>query len=590
MDKNREIELRDVLIKHLRNAGIHVVTDREEGQSVLNDAGFTVRMQSKLEKLRNAQSYIRDNLKTTSTGSIDIEVPQWVNLKVSNLLRHKITAHAINIAYLNHAFNNHGIGGKKIRNTDIPLTKQDIELAPYILVAPDRIDIGTSNNGRESVIYEKTLSNGKVMYLEAEQGLTGEKLASVNMWANLDPHKIVPPFKGTDARVSTSPSLYVQNVILESDRAKIIKDAETAIRNEEILARADKLFVFSDKTVYGFVKNDTIYIDTNELNVETPIHEYAHLWAEALRQQNPKEWDNIVSIMKSQTEFWNKVKDEYPHLETDEEIADEVLATYSGQHGMQRLREECRNYKDGNTVLNRISAALDCFWKNVSNFFGIQYKSAEEVADRVFYDLLNEVNPLVYTKKGVQKLSDRMILGQINPDPDNTPHLSYEELAKLGGKEDKPVKIKYTDTIKGFLEENGMKDGDVLVLPEKVQVGNETPITTLKKENGQILAGNHNMVSLGMLSEGERHALLHTIVDMDINKQVRFIPVKQYDEIMNEFGREGLDRIFTSEGMVQPKKEHGTEHDAAYQKALHDNFEELAKKASQQELSESVKR
>ncbi len=116
--------------------------------------------------------------------------------------------------------------------------------------------------------------------------------------------------------------------------------------------------------------------------------------------------------MKSETELWNKVKEDYPHLETDEEIADEMLATYSGQHGMQRLREECHNYKDGDTVLNRISAALDCFWKNVSNFFGIQYKGADEVADRVFYDLLNEVNPLVYTKKGVQKLSDRMILGQ----------------------------------------------------------------------------------------------------------------------------------------------------------------------------------
>jgi hypothetical protein len=54
------------------------------------------------------------------------------------------------------------------------------------------------------------------------------------MWANLDPHKIVPPFKGTDARVSTSPSLYVQNVILESDRAKIIKNLETLAQSEKI--------------------------------------------------------------------------------------------------------------------------------------------------------------------------------------------------------------------------------------------------------------------------------------------------------------------------------------------------------------------
>ena len=34
MEISKEKELRDILIKHLRNAGIHVVTDRHEGQSV----------------------------------------------------------------------------------------------------------------------------------------------------------------------------------------------------------------------------------------------------------------------------------------------------------------------------------------------------------------------------------------------------------------------------------------------------------------------------------------------------------------------------------------------------------------------------
>lgn len=116
--------------------------------------------------------------------------------------------------------------------------------------------------------------------------------------------------------------------------------------------------------------------------------------------------------MKSETELWGKVQKDYPHLGSDDEIADEVLATYSGNHGKQRLQVECQDFKNGNTIFRRIGAALDRFWKNVSNFFSIEYKSVEEVADRVFYDLLNEVNPLVYTKQGVQKLSDRMILGQ----------------------------------------------------------------------------------------------------------------------------------------------------------------------------------
>lgn len=412
MEVSKEIEIRDLLIKRLRNAGIHVVTDRDEGQSVLNDSGFTTKMQSRLGQLKDAVDFIRKKLKLASSGQTPIQVTEWVHKKTENILGHRIKEHLIDVSGLNHAYNNHGVGGKKLTPNDIPLTKQDIELAPYILMNPDRIDHGTPNSGRESIIYEKTLSNGRIVYIEAEEGLDRQSLVSKNMWANIDPHKL-SPFKVADARSEERPHVSTSdNVILDDDRAKIIKDAETAIKNEEILARADKLFVFSDKTIYGFVKNDTIYIDTNELNVETPIHEYAHLWAEALRQQNPEEWKNIVSIMKSETELWNKVKKNYPHLETDDEVADEVLATYSGRQGMKRLRDECWNNKDGDTLLKHIGIALDRFWKNVSSFFGVSYKSADEVADRVFYDLLNEINPLVYTKKGVQKLSDRMILGQ----------------------------------------------------------------------------------------------------------------------------------------------------------------------------------
>ena len=411
MEISKEKELRDILIKHLRNAGIHVVTDRHEGQSVLNDSGYTAKLQSRIEQLNKVVEFIRNSIKNVKyrKGSLEIQVPEWVNKKAELELKHKIKKHVIDIAGLNHAMNNHGTEGKKIDKTSIPLTKEDIELAPYILISPDKISKGTPLYGRESIIYEKGLSNGKIVYIEAEQGLDGNVLVSKNMWADLSPQLVSS--LAVDTRSNERSQAHVRNAIQSIDRAKIIKDAETAIKNEEILARADKFFVFSDKTVYGFVKNDTIYIDTNELNVETPIHEYSHLWAEALRQQNPDEWKNVVSIMKAETGIWNKVKENYPHLETDDEIADEVLATYSGRHGTERLRDECLNYKAGDTIFRHISAAFESFWKDVSNFFGIPYKSADEVADRVFYDLLNEVNPLVYTKQGVQKLSDRIILG-----------------------------------------------------------------------------------------------------------------------------------------------------------------------------------
>ena len=153
---------------------------------------------------------------------------------------------------------------------------------------------------------------------------------------------------------------------------------------------------------YGFTVGGKIYIDPKIANTETPIHEYAHLWAAALRGQNPKEWQNIVELMKG-TSVWDEVKKRYPELNTDDDIADEVLATYSGRRGAERLREEQRKIAGGKggvfekaeaiSALERVKQALRKFWKSVADFLHIHYKSAEEVADRVMKDLLDGVDP-----------------------------------------------------------------------------------------------------------------------------------------------------------------------------------------------------
>ena len=176
------------------------------------------------------------------------------------------------------------------------------------------------------------------------------------------------------------------------------------IFNEADLKIVDKVRFFrtADGEAYGFTVGGKIYIDPRIATAETPIHEYAHLWASALRRGNPKEWQNVVELMKD-TPVWDKVKEVYPELKTDEEIADEVLATYSGQRGAERLREETRKaaYGEGDIIekaaavsaIERVKDALRRFWRAVANFLHIRYKRADEVADRVMSDLLEGVNP-----------------------------------------------------------------------------------------------------------------------------------------------------------------------------------------------------
>ena len=153
---------------------------------------------------------------------------------------------------------------------------------------------------------------------------------------------------------------------------------------------------------YGFTVGGKIYIDPRTTTADTPIHEYAHLWAGALRQANPKEWNNIVDLMRD-TPAWDEVKRLYPELESDEEIADEALAMYSGRRGAERLREAARRAWDGSAdlgakaaaarAMGRVRDALRRFWQNVADLLHFRHISAEEVADRVMRDLMEGVNP-----------------------------------------------------------------------------------------------------------------------------------------------------------------------------------------------------
>lgn len=176
------------------------------------------------------------------------------------------------------------------------------------------------------------------------------------------------------------------------------------IFNEDDLQIVDKARFFRTPRgeAYGFTIGGRIYIDPRIASAETPIHEYSHLWAEALRHGNAGEWRNIVGLMKG-TPAWEETKSRYPELATDDEIADEVLATYSGRRGAERLREQQRKIAGGRgavvgkaetiAALEQVKEALRRFWKAVADFLHIRFSTTEEVADRVMSDLLEGVNP-----------------------------------------------------------------------------------------------------------------------------------------------------------------------------------------------------
>ncbi len=235
-------------------------------------------------------------------------------------------------------------------------------------------------------------------------------IAEVNAWTRRgeNVYKTLTSLLGTDKEVSKAlsemgfagikyPADFMRGGREDGKKNYVIFNEKDAKITDHV-----RFFRTAKGEAYGFTVGGKIYIDPKIANAETPIHEYAHLWAAALRGQNPKEWQNIVELMKG-TSVWDEVKKRYPELNTDDDIADEVLATYSGRRGAERLREEQRKIAgdkggafekaEAISALERVKQALRKFWKSVADFLHIHYKSAEEVADRVMKDLLDGVDP-----------------------------------------------------------------------------------------------------------------------------------------------------------------------------------------------------
>jgi hypothetical protein len=83
---------------------------------------------------------------------------------------------------------------------------------------------------------------------------------------------------------------------LDGECYVIFNEKDLQIKNKEKI----QFFKTSKGECYGFTVGGKIYIDTRIAKADTPIHEFTHLWARALRENNPEEWKNIVALMKKQ--------------------------------------------------------------------------------------------------------------------------------------------------------------------------------------------------------------------------------------------------------------------------------------------------
>lgn len=233
-------KLTDEDISNLIKASYANLKSGAEGN--VSGEGTKFRAKWRKGQLDKASRTIRRWLENNTRGkSFEIELPKATLDKVRKAMGRDFESHNITSNGIVHALKNHGENGLKLTGISIPLSKEDVELIPYIMTSPDRVEkASTDASGRESVRFYKDLSNGYVVVVEKEYKNSPDDMETITMWAELSS-------KATNAQQNAAPDTHVRNAILSIDIAKIRKDAEDAIEEDENLKEKTSFRVVKDK-------------------------------------------------------------------------------------------------------------------------------------------------------------------------------------------------------------------------------------------------------------------------------------------------------------------------------------------------------
>lgn len=478
---SNEVMLRDILIAHLRNFGIDVITDQAAGQRILDDyQNGILNNEIRLQSVFHGSGANFDHFDTrhhlsegegnqvfgvgTYVTAVRKVAEQYANIASLTGNKDKFIAVVDGVSF-NYNDPKHATDGvflacdklaKFGREEAVNALKQNISdyvqlgwsekeaearealnyLNSHDIHVPERgrylytVDI-PDDNGKNFLYWDGSLTSMQAETIreslykavlernddyKASEKFLAQELSVIKEGSHIgDTYGTISDYLGSDKAASEFLSgLGYTGIKVHTDHfgndPRYKDDWNYVIFNEKDLGIKDKIKFFkaANGDAYGFTVNNKIYVDPKIANSETPIHEYAHMWAAVLRAENKQEWDNVVSLMKNQKELWNSVKARYPQLTTDDEIADEVLATYSGKRGSERLREQVSRLMgesvdaESSNMFKAFEEAIKLFWHDVADLFHIHYDSAEQVADQVMSDMLHGMRPSVTEADGVK--------------------------------------------------------------------------------------------------------------------------------------------------------------------------------------------
>lgn len=359
------------ILEKLQNAGIEVVTDKDEFNCILESEKV---LQKMTKSNITAESYFKASEEVKNNFTNELE--KYINLKNKNPLE------LIDVGHITPVMKLIGIPDLPIKMTQSVVTKamrqepkfqdekhgheltlEELKLIPQLLSDPIMIFKSDSptRKTRDSYIFftEHRDSKGRsvIIPLAVNQKygrLTINKINSIygrNEEVGYVKENIL---RGNLVYFDKKRSLawereckvqFLAQVLPKQDSIRSILSKDNVVKFlDSSLENKISYFIHNNQT-YGFTHNGKIYLDPEIMNSNVAVHEYTHLWDKYTQNTNPELWQKGKDIL-SKTHLWQEVKADpnYADISSDDDLVlSEVHSRICGelaQKVLERIAEQ----------------------------------------------------------------------------------------------------------------------------------------------------------------------------------------------------------------------------------------------------------
>lgn len=230
---------------------------------------------------------------------------------------------------------------------------------------------------------------------------------------------VASAIKPIRSRLDRAAGFSVMNSLTEKEHKVNSKENKSALRVAWGMLRKSGLTIVTDKAeylkelnagksaeslktsngqVYGFVKNNIIYLDAENMRADIPIHEYTHIWDRVVRATNRELWEHGKSLLK-ELPLWNEIKNNpaYKQIADNEDLlASEVHARLAGNYGYNIFKKTAQGTKG--SLKARLTEWFKSFWNYLKNSFArwgaedVEQVSLQDFIRMPISDLVKGVN------------------------------------------------------------------------------------------------------------------------------------------------------------------------------------------------------